>query len=357
MRVLQLIDTLEAGGAERMAVTLANALVTEVERSYLCTTRAEGLLKASIQPEVGYLFLKRTKTLDLSAVRQLVSFIKQEQITIIHAHASSFFIATLVKWMYPKVYLIWHDHYGNSQFVAQRPKRVLKICSQAFSHILAVNDTLKAWDSTTLYCKAVDVVPNFVSPKATVLETPIQGQAGKRIVCLANLRAQKDHITLLHAFKQIHKTYPDWTLHCVGKNFEDDYAEEVFNTLKQLQLDDSVFFYGSCADVPAILDHMDIGVLSSQSEGLPLALLEYGMAGLAVVATTVGDCDKVIVNRSMGRLVPARDASLFADAVLNLIAENPLRMNMRDALQQYVQQHYSETNCLNHILSVYGRIV
>ena len=59
MRVLQLIDSLRPGGAEKMAMTYANALVGQVEGSYLCCSRMEGMLKESLLPEVGYLFLNK----------------------------------------------------------------------------------------------------------------------------------------------------------------------------------------------------------------------------------------------------------------------------------------------------------
>ncbi len=67
MRVLQLIDSLRSGGAERMSVNYANALARRMDGSYLCCTRKEGLLKKQLAPEVGYLFLNRQGTLDLKA--------------------------------------------------------------------------------------------------------------------------------------------------------------------------------------------------------------------------------------------------------------------------------------------------
>ena len=59
MKVLQLIDSLATGGAERMAVNLANLLSSHIESSYLCSTRKEGALKNAINLDVKYLFLNR----------------------------------------------------------------------------------------------------------------------------------------------------------------------------------------------------------------------------------------------------------------------------------------------------------
>jgi hypothetical protein len=91
MKVLQLIDSLEAGGAERVAVNYANGLLDIVDASYLCATRAEGLLKGELNKDVGYLFLNKKTTLDSKAIKLLYQFIKDEKIQIVHAHGSSFF--------------------------------------------------------------------------------------------------------------------------------------------------------------------------------------------------------------------------------------------------------------------------
>ena len=62
LRVLQIIDTLNAGGAERMAVQIANGLVDKTGFSGLCCTREEGVLKDSLSHKVNYLFAKKNKT-------------------------------------------------------------------------------------------------------------------------------------------------------------------------------------------------------------------------------------------------------------------------------------------------------
>ena len=90
MKVLQLIDSLDIGGAERVAVNFANALAENSISSHLCVTRLEGPLKDFIKSDVKYLVLNKRKTLDLNAISKLSKYIKSEGIQIIHAHSSSF---------------------------------------------------------------------------------------------------------------------------------------------------------------------------------------------------------------------------------------------------------------------------
>ena len=64
MRIVQIIDSLEAGGAERMAINYANSLSKNISFSGLVVSRKEGLLVNQIDQKVSYLFLKKRKTID-----------------------------------------------------------------------------------------------------------------------------------------------------------------------------------------------------------------------------------------------------------------------------------------------------
>lgn len=357
MKVLQLIDSLEAGGAERVAVNIANALVTEVSGSYLCSTRKEGLLKASLDSKVGYLFLGKQGTFDLKAILKLKRFVKQKKIDIIHAHSSSYFTATLVKLLYPKVKIIWHDHYGNSEFLHQRPKQVLKLCSYFFNHIFSVNQLLASWAERKLYVKSVSYLPNFSVENKQLLVTHLQGVEGKRIVCLANLRPQKDHINLLHAFKAISNQHQDWTLHLVGKDFEDDYSNTVKQHIVDLKLSNQVFVYGSCPDTSAILKHCDIGVLSSKSEGLPLAVLEYGLTSLPTIATNVGQCKEVIIDEQTGLLVPSENIEALSNALEYFINNPSKREMLGHSLYLHIDKNFSKKAIISIIKGIYSNFV
>ncbi|MGY8885791.1 MAG: glycosyltransferase, partial [Flavobacteriales bacterium] len=103
MRVLQLIDSLETGGAERMAVNYANELADHIEASFVCATRKEGLLKMTIDSRVEYLFLKKKNTLDIRAILRLFKFVSKNKIDVIHTHSSSFFYGTILKFFKPKL--------------------------------------------------------------------------------------------------------------------------------------------------------------------------------------------------------------------------------------------------------------
>ena len=127
MRIIQIIDSLEAGGAERMAVNYANALVPHVDFSGLVTTRKEGPLLSQLHKRVDYLFLNKQNSFDLEALLLLRRFVVKHRVTLVHAHSTSFFIAFLLKLVCPSVKLIWHDHFGESEFLKTRATLMFKI--------------------------------------------------------------------------------------------------------------------------------------------------------------------------------------------------------------------------------------
>ena len=223
MRIVQIIDSLEIGGAEKMAINYANALSASIDFSGLIATRAEGNLKNQLRNSVSYLYLNKKATLDFGAVLRLRKYCKENNVEYLQPHSSSYFSALLVKFVYPKVKILWHDHNGLSEFISSEKSFVLKAASYFFKGIIVVNYKLKDWAEKELNCKKVIYLPNFTTiDNSANAETILKGEYGKRILCLANLRDQKNHFFLLEVAEKLKKTNPDWTFHLVGKDFEDE---------------------------------------------------------------------------------------------------------------------------------------
>jgi glycosyltransferase involved in cell wall biosynthesis len=356
MRIVQVIDSLEVGGAERMAVNYANALANVVAFSGLVATRKEGSLKAQIDDKVDYLFLNRKRTIDWSAIFRLKAYCKKHKIDYIQPHSSSYFIAFFVKLMHPKIQIIWHDHNGLSEFLGSQKWIPLKIASFFFKGIIVVNYQLKAWAERELYCKRVLYLPNFTIQESLFdLEKPLYGQSGKRILCLANLRDQKNHFLLIKVAERLQKSHPDWSFHLVGKDFKDDYSKAIQALVTQNKLEQTVFFYGTRNDAAAIIDQSDIAILTSKSEGLPVALLEYGLYKKPVVVTEVGEIPLIINNAENGYIVPSNDEKSFYDALVSLIENPKMRDDFSVALHKTITDNHSEEaviskyiNWINH---------
>lgn len=356
MKILHLIDSLNSGGAERMAVSYVNVLAEQGVEAHLWATREEGLLKGTLKPEVHYRFLKRKGPVGFKALFAASRQIKKENIRLIHAHSTSWFFGTLLKWLNPSVKLVWHDHYGKSEELGTRKKGLLKYCSRYFNLIFSVNQLLENWANKELKCKEVVYIRNFSNVDSQSLTSlKLQGDQGTRIICVANLRPQKNHLNLLSAFLYVTAKNPDWTLHLLGKNWEDDCFRSINTFIKKNMLENSVFYYGSQSGITALLKQADIGVLASDSEGLPLAIIEYALAGLPVVTTDVGFCGEVI--QENGKLVPPGDAEALASALLEYIQQPQLRQNDARLLKQHVLKHYTEAAVMPLVLEHYSELL
>ncbi|MFD2939601.1 glycosyltransferase [Flavobacterium notoginsengisoli] len=352
MRIVQIIDSLEVGGAERMAVNYANSLAEKIEFSGLIATRNEGLLLEHINQKVTYLFLKKKHTIDLNAVLRLRNYLKKNKVKIIHAHSSSFFIAVLVKLITPGTDIVWHDHYGVSQDLSLRKNLTLKLSSFFFLGIISVNDALKKWANNYLYCQNVTYFPNFIiAPTVSLGCSQLKGKEGRRIICVANLRPQKNHELLINGAAEIHKKFPEWTFHLVGKDFNDSYSVSLIKKVKELGLSETVFFYGALNNTRDLLQQCEIAVLTSLSEGLPLALLEYGLASLPVVATNVGEISKVIPSIKEGLVIDSNNLMQYINSVQKLIEDEDSRKLLGKNLNIFVDQNFSEKSILKEYIT------
>lgn len=358
MRIVQIIDSLEAGGAERMAVNYANTLADAIDFSGLVVTRKEGHLLNQLNKEVSYLYLNKKGTIDLRAISKLRNFILENKVEIMHAHSTSFFLAFLVKVSCPAINLIWHDHYGDSEFLSKRPFLALRMTLPFFSGIIAVNQNLKRWAEQKMQFKNVIYLPNFPSKDNQVAEyTVLKGIKGKRVVALANLRLQKNHFLLLTVAKKVQLSHPEWTFHLVGKDFDDDYSRQIKDLITEFNLEKAVFIYGSKQDIKTILEQSNIAVLTSQSEGLPVALLEYGLYGKPIVVTNVGEIPLLIQDGVNGFVVETANVQQFYDSLIKLIDNKILQDDFGKALQQTILNNYSEQTVVKKYLDWLGKVV
>jgi glycosyltransferase involved in cell wall biosynthesis len=355
--VMHLVDALGVGGTERVAVNMVNLLPRDRFRVHLCTTRCDGPLDDLVNADVGRLRLARRWMLDTGAIARLRSYVARHQIRILHAHETSLFLATAAALLPPFPKVVWHDHFGRHDIETRRawlyrpPARLARA-------VIAVTRSLADWSLTQLGIPADRVwyVPNFVAADSTRVPD-LPGTPGGRIVCVANFRRQKDHMTLLRAMVPVLADVPAAHLLLVGADVDPVYAADVRHEAVRLGVDRAVSFLGCRNDVSGILRGSDVGVLSSASEGLPLALIEYGQAALPTVATRVGECSDVLNNGSVGTLVPPGDVEALARGLVHLLRDPSRRSAMGTAFQTHVRHAFGAESGLATVAGIYDGIL
>jgi len=156
------------------------------------------------------------------------------------------------------------------------------------------------------------------------------GLVGKQIIGInARINAGKGYETLLSAFKQIRTKFPDTYLISVGGG--NPYIQKKINSLViKLGLSDQVRFLGEWdrGKTPDFYKAIDIFTLPSETEGLPLTIIEAMLSGLPVVATSVGGIPEEVIEGRTGYLVEPKDSVGLAEAILKLLENKQLAIKM-----------------------------
>ncbi len=362
--VMHITDTLAAGGTERVAVNVVNNLPRDRFQVHLCTTRQDGPLAGSVAEDVGRLCLNRSRTVDPKAIRRLVAYVRQHNISLLHAHSTSLYTAIAASLFPPHPAVIWHDHYGKCA-MGERPAWRFRLPVNRTRGVIAVNEQLADWSRDRLRVPASRVwyVPNFViTPEGGGPIPSLPGRAGSRIVCVANLRPQKGHLALIRAMSMLVQDAPQAHLLLVGAHPDPTHLEEIRKEIAEHHLEQNITLLGQQANVSSILRACDIGVLSSLSEAFPLSLLEYGMSGLASVATRVGQCDEILGpgpgnERQAGLLVEPNSPEQLAKAILPLLSAPELRAQLGERFRSRVLARYTVDPVIEQICQVYDAVL
>jgi glycosyltransferase involved in cell wall biosynthesis len=181
----------------------------------------------------------------------------------------------------------------------------------------------------------IEVIYNFVNlemfkkdngREADKLKESLGASNGRPIVTMvANLRPVKAVDVFLKSARLVLDRVPGINFIVAGEGEERKRLEDI---CRRLKLDSSVKLIGSVSDVIPLLRASDMGVLSSNSESLSNAIIEYMAAGLPVICTDVGGNSELVQDGLNGFLVPFGDPGKLADAIVRLVNNPDLRLKM-----------------------------
>jgi glycosyltransferase involved in cell wall biosynthesis len=170
---------------------------------------------------------------------------------------------------------------------------------------------------------------------------------------VAALEDHKGHTYLIKATKIVKDQAPKIKLIVVGAG---SLRMALDRQVRDLGVEDIVFFLGFRKDVPRILASLDLFVLSSHLEGLGTSLLDAMASRLPVVATETGGIPEVVINGRTGLLVPPKDPEALAQAILKLYRDRPLAARMASRGFDLVHDKFSAEGMAWKIIGLYERI-
>lgn len=171
-----------------------------------------------------------------------------------------------------------------------------------------------------------------------------------RCVMVARFSSQKDYATLLHAASQVEVPLE---LNLVGQG---ELMDSMRHLVKELQLDRQAHFLASRSDIPDILVHNDLFVLTTNYEGFPISILEAMRAGLPVIASDVGGVREAVIDGVTGYLVPRGDIEAVRNRLEKLANDPGLRTRMGKAGRQRFLQHFTAQHMLERTFELYHEV-
>jgi glycosyltransferase involved in cell wall biosynthesis len=174
------------------------------------------------------------------------------------------------------------------------------------------------------------------------------------IACVANMFAIKGQDWLIRAMPAVLASVPAAVLVLVG---DGEWRETLERLARETGVGDRVIFTGSIANPLAVVEHADVVVLPSLSEGLPIALLEAMAIGRAVVASRVGGIPEVVQDGETGLLIPAADSAALASAIARLMMDPPLRANLGSQARAHVERQWSSQRMVACTTAVYDEVL
>ena len=184
------------------------------------------------------------------------------------------------------------------------------------------------------------------------------GLVGKQIIGInARVNAGKGYETLIPAFKQIKTGSPD--THLISAGGGNPYIQKKINSLvSKLGLSDQVRFLGEWDrdKTPEFYKAIDIFTLPSETEGLPLTVIEAMFSGLPVVATSVGGIPEEVVDDQTGLLVPAKDPNQLAEAFRKLLKDKSLGQKMGEVGRETALQKFTKKKMIDNTYKLLVRM-
>ncbi|MFC5469426.1 GT4 family glycosyltransferase PelF [Cohnella suwonensis] len=204
----------------------------------------------------------------------------------------------------------------------------------------------------------IDIIPNGVDVNEYAGLMGSESDGKFRIGAIVRVVPIKDIKTMIQCFSIVKRELPEAELYIMGPTSEDEeYYRECRLLVETLQLDD-VIFTGE-VKIKDFLGRMDVMLLTSISEGQPLALLEAMAAGLPCVTTDVGGCRELIQGRDdgfgpAGFVVPVMHYEQLADAIVRLSRNEEVLAEMgRNGLER-VSRHYTREGFINDYKRLYS---
>jgi glycosyltransferase involved in cell wall biosynthesis len=349
--------SLVAGGAETYALSIASRLDPSKFRSAFCAVDQGGALEAEVRRRFPCEILRRPPGIHPGLVWKLYRLFRRWDVRVVHTHHFNQLLYSVIGAKLVGARII-HTEHSVEAYKRRRLRIALRLLSLLCHKVVVIGDdgrrTLEA--GVGIPKRKLRLIRAGVSldhprePRAQVRAALGLGKAERVATIIARLSPEKNHQLLLSAFATVSRRMPEARLLIVGDGTERD---AIAQEIERLGLQNCVRMLGVRRDVHRILAASDLFVLSSDREGLPIAVLEAMAAARPVLATAVGDIPTVVRDGISGRLVPPRDMQAMAVAMTEFFHDPQRASAMGAHGRRLVQENYDVAKTASAFQALY----
>ena len=379
IKILHTMGWLGFGGMEGGVIKLVNGLDRKIYAPHVVAISGfdENGRKALL-PDVHFKFIKKGEGRDWKIVNKLAEYFRSQKIDIVHSHNWATWLYSFLAARLARVPVFIHGEHGRD---TERPDA---------GKLQAMARLLLAWRADQLTTVSNDIAELMIEKwhanpqKIKVIHNGIdlerfrpaksRREAKVKIgvdendflfgTVIGSFRPVKDLPTMIQAFAIIRHRYENVRLAIVGGRIGTSDADEgntkYFSELKslinQLDLADTVKFYGPRDAVEQYMQAFDVYVNSSLYEGMSNTLLEAMGCGTPVVATNVGGTPGIIRSGFNGMLVPHKSPEEMAKALMNILESSDLRKDLSKEGRHYVELFHRNENFIHEHEKMYMRL-
>lgn len=364
-KVLILIKGLGLGGAEKLLTSALPYLDREAfsyEVGYFLPWK-NALVHELENGGLKVTCFNNRRDADFAIIPKIVSYIRKNSIDLLHLHLPYTGIVGRIAGKLAGVTGIVYTEHNVFERLNPFSKFFNRLTYGLNDRVIAVSeDVAKSipWgkkDSIVeidngVDCAQLALLPNCSQDVRRELNIPLNDFV---IGSVANLSPKKNHEMMIAAFSMFQRKAPAASLVLVGQTLGRDAV--LMDLAQKLDVGDRVYITGPRTDATRILTAFDIFSLSSDFEGLPVALLEAMAIGKPAVVTAVGGVPTVVSDSNTGFVVPPGQAAIMAEKYELLYRDGSLRSAMGRNAAARVRAHYDIRSMVARVEDVYRQIL
>ncbi|MCK9432059.1 MAG: GT4 family glycosyltransferase PelF, partial [Candidatus Omnitrophica bacterium] len=354
MKILQILPELNVGGVETGTLDLSRHLVRLGHKSVVVSAggRLVKDLEAAGAKHYTLPVNKKSIVTMFKMIPKLVDIINQEEIDIVHARSRVPAWIAYFACRRSRAVLITtcHGYYKKHffSFVMGWAKRVIAISNVIARHM--IDDFAVPHDRIRLIPRSVDL------EKFRYLDPRDKRKEDFNVGIIGRITPLKGHLYFIKAMAHIYRQVPRLKIWIVGDApaSKESYKEELQVLVRRLGLWHCTEFLGTQRDIPGIMEHLDLVVLSTTThEAFGRVVVEAQAAGVPVVATRVGGVIDIIEDGKNGLLVPPADPRSMSEAVMRIFKDPQLARTLAEKAYLKVKEKYNVELMVKNTLDVY----